>query len=86
MKGDERDPGLIPRTLKKIFEVMDSKADKRYMVAKMSYFEIYNEGINDLLDGSKTNLDIRLDKEQNHHIPNLTWVEVSDFKYAMQHL
>lgn len=86
MKGDEKDPGLIPRTLKKLFEILDSKSDKRYMVAKMSYFEIYNESINDLLDGSKTNLDIRLDKEQHHHIPNITWVEAIDYKQAMQQL
>lgn len=32
----------------------------------MSYIEIYNESINDLLDGSKTGLEIREDRRDKH--------------------
>lgn len=82
MKGTRDDPGLVIRTLKKLFEQNEGK-HKKYISAKMSYFEVYNECINDLLEPSKQNLDIREDKDQGIFIKDLSQVEVSDFKAAM---
>lgn len=82
MKGDSKDPGIIPRTLAKIFNSTDcpDNKTKRHIIAKMSYYEIYNEVINDLLDGSKKNLNIREDKDSNIFVKDLTQVEVQDAK------
>ena len=42
----------------------------------MSYLEIYNEKVYDLLDPSETSLNIREDHSRNVVIPNLAQVEV----------
>lgn len=86
MKGDGGDPGIIPRTLAKIFSGTTEGKSKRSMTGRMSYYEIYNEVINDLLDGSKKNLDIREDKDSGVFVKDLTQVEVHDFKSAMGYL
>ena len=74
MKGDQKEPGIIPRTLAKLFgsnDALDGKT-KRQIIAKLSYYEIYNEVINDLLDASKKNLDIREDKDSGVFVKDLT--------------
>ena len=86
MKGTSDDPGLIPNTLRKIFEAPTDSKIKRCISAKMSYYEIYNEAINDLLDGGKQNLDIREDKENGIFVKDLTQVEVINYKTAMSYL
>ena len=83
MKGDSLDPGLIPRCLMKVFDTSLDASSKKSMIAKMSYYEIYNESINDLLDGSRKNMDIREDKETGVFVKDLTQVEVTDIKSAM---
>lgn len=83
MKGTASDPGLIPTTLRKLFEVQPDAKIKRAISAKMSYYEIYNETINDLLDTNKVNLEIREDKENGIFVKDLTQVDVHDFQTAM---
>lgn len=86
MKGTSSDPGLIPSTLRKLFESPPDAKVKRAISAKMSYYEIYNEAINDLLDTSKTNLEIREDKENGVFVKDLTQVDVHDFQTAISYL
>ena len=86
MKGSAQDPGLIPRTLMQIFEPLPEVKAKRSMVAKMTYYEIYNETINDLLNGNNKNLDIREDKDLGIFVKDITQVEVQDYKTAMSYL
>lgn len=82
MKGTKDDPGLLIRTLKRLFEPGEGK-NKKFISARMSYFEVYNETINDLLDPSKQNLDVREDKDQGVFIKDLTQTEVHDLKSAL---
>lgn len=84
MKGDASDCGLIPMAFKKLFEG-ESKS-KRIISVKMSYYEVYNEMINDLLDSNKQNLDIREDKDSGVFVKDLTLVEITDYKSAMASL
>lgn len=84
MKGSETDEGLIPRVLRKLFQTEDKL--KRMIAVKMSYYEVYNETINDLLDSSKQNLDVREDKELGVFIKDITQVEVSSANAAMDQL
>lgn len=44
----------------------------------VQYLEIYNESINDLLDGSKRNLDIRENKNGDIIVENLTSQQVNN--------
>jgi centromeric protein E len=43
----------------------------------VSYMEIYNEQVNDLLDPSNTNLKIREDPTEGHYVSGLKSVRVS---------
>lgn len=46
------DFGIIPRVINLIFDEVEKKKDKIDHVVKCSFLEIYNEELNDLLDGS----------------------------------
>ncbi|KAL5558699.1 hypothetical protein UlMin_034910 [Ulmus minor] len=47
MNGSERDPGIIHRAVKEIFERIQVMSDREFLI-RVSYMEIYNEEINDL--------------------------------------
>ena len=53
--------GIVPRAAHEIFERLVSKSceDVEEVTMRVSYIEIYNEKVNDLLDRSKTNLQVR---------------------------
>ncbi len=51
MVGDplsEENKGIIPRTFQHIMNMIDATKDKKFLV-RVSYIEIYNEEIRDLL-------------------------------------
>ena len=69
MKGKfPANEGIIPLSIKEIFSLMEGKNFK----VKCSYFELYNENINDLLDVNKKNLEIRENSNKEIIINNLT--------------
>ena len=77
--GEAKDPGLIPRICKGLFNKMNTDADKdgsaSYRV-EVSYLEIYNERVRDLVkttgkDGAAHTLRVR------EHPKNGPYVQVS---------
>eukprot|EP00164_Ancoracysta_twista_P005292 GFYU01007244.1.p1 GENE.GFYU01007244.1~~GFYU01007244.1.p1 ORF type:complete len:635 (-),score=92.00 GFYU01007244.1:232-2136(-) len=56
--GDKNRPGLLPRAIDGIFENIKDTRDREYLL-RMSYVEIYNESVNDLLDPRNVNLKIK---------------------------
>ncbi|KAK7321625.1 hypothetical protein VNO77_32451 [Canavalia gladiata] len=48
MNGSETDPGVIPRAVRDIFAKIETMSDREFLI-RVSYMEIYNEEINDLL-------------------------------------
>ncbi|KAK5859026.1 hypothetical protein PBY51_003123 [Eleginops maclovinus] len=73
--AQETDPavGVIPRVIKRIFEEREKRADCEFCLA-VSYLEIYNEDILDLLCTSKdkASLSIREDPKEGIKIVGLT--------------
>ncbi|KAF3841354.1 hypothetical protein F7725_007216 [Dissostichus mawsoni] len=73
--AQETDPvvGVIPRVIKRIFEEKDKRADCEFCLS-VSYLEIYNEDILDLLCPSKDklSLSIREDPKEGIKIVGLT--------------
>ena len=70
MKGKfPSNEGIIPLSIKEIFSLMDNNKNLK---VKFSYFELYNENINDLLDVNKKNLEIRENSNKEIIINNLT--------------
>lgn len=63
MLGTDQEPGIMARTLNDLFYEMDkTKEDMKYKVS-MSYLEIYNEMIRDLLNPSSGFLELREDSK-----------------------
>ena len=60
MLGNAASPGLMPSTLQDLWRSIGSRPNRTYAVS-MSYVEIYNENIRDLLSASDEYLDLRED-------------------------
>lgn len=84
MRGSDNDPGIVIHSLKNIFTEL-GKERGCFCRLKISYFEVYNEKINDLLNSDNQNLDIKLSKKGEIYVQNLTEIEVSTPKSAIKH-
>ncbi|KAH6767894.1 P-loop containing nucleoside triphosphate hydrolases superfamily protein [Perilla frutescens var. hirtella] len=62
MHGDQRSPGIIPLAVKDAFSIIQETPSREYLL-RVSYLEIYNEVVNDLLNPAGHNLRIREDAQ-----------------------
>ncbi|KAJ8447889.1 hypothetical protein Cgig2_012024 [Carnegiea gigantea] len=62
MHGLQKSPGIIPLAIKDVFEMIQETPGREFLL-RVSYLEIYNEVINDLLDPTGQNLRIREDEQ-----------------------
>ncbi|CAA7396776.1 unnamed protein product [Spirodela intermedia] len=62
MHGDQKSPGIIPLAVKDVFSIIQETPGREFLL-RVSYLEIYNEVINDLLDPTGQNLRIREDSQ-----------------------
>ncbi|KAL1196909.1 Kinesin-like protein KIN-7L [Cardamine amara subsp. amara] len=62
MHGDQRSPGIIPLAVKDAFSIIQ-ETPRREFLLRVSYLEIYNEVVNDLLNPAGQNLRIREDDQ-----------------------
>uniref|UniRef100_A0A915PXY0 Kinesin heavy chain n=1 Tax=Setaria digitata TaxID=48799 RepID=A0A915PXY0_9BILA len=70
--GDPDKQGIIPRIVQDIFNhIYNMDVDLEFHI-KVSYFEIYNEKIRDLLDVTKMNLAIHEDKNRVPYVKGAT--------------
>ncbi|KAL3068382.1 hypothetical protein niasHT_030673 [Heterodera trifolii] len=77
--GDSEKQGIIPRIVNDIFTHIYNFVDTEMeFLIKVSYFEIYNERIRDLLDITKTNLAIHEDKNRIPFVKNITEMFVTN--------
>lgn len=83
MKGPSNDPGLVLRTLEGLFTKL-APSLKCYFEITMSYFEIYNEEVYDLLDNipNAEPLKVQVDKEKGVEIKGLTKKFIYSFSEA----
>ncbi|XP_036428031.1 kinesin-like protein KIF22 [Colossoma macropomum] len=82
MLGSQEHPGVIPRAVREVFQlvrVQERDQDEWEFSVGMSYLEIYNEKVLDLLSPSSQDLPIREDKDKNIIIPGLTRTPLSSF-------
>ncbi|CAM4566617.1 unnamed protein product [Lepidochelys olivacea] len=84
MLGSPEQPGVIPRALRDVLQMTreasssPSGEEWDYSVS-MSYLEIYQEKVLDLLEPSQQDLPIREDRDRNILIPGLTERELGGF-------
>ncbi|XP_022766846.1 kinesin-like protein KIN-7K, chloroplastic isoform X1 [Durio zibethinus] len=62
MQGDQRSPGIIPLAVKDAFSIIQETPNREFLL-RVSYLEIYNEVVNDLLNPAGQNLRIREDAQ-----------------------
>ncbi|GAU31511.1 hypothetical protein TSUD_332860 [Trifolium subterraneum] len=60
--GDQRSPGIIPLAVKDAFSIIQETPNREFLL-RVSYLEIYNEVVNDLLNPAGQNLRIREDAQ-----------------------
>ncbi|XP_043462485.1 kinesin-related protein 4 [Leptopilina heterotoma] len=64
MMGSINEPGIIPLAIQHMFDTIEKTMNREFLI-RFSYFEIYNEKINDLLNIENTDLKI---KDENGRI------------------
>lgn len=83
MMGSSSQPGLIPLTVDAIFDIIQNMPEREYMV-RISYIEIYNENVLDLLDKDYgRHLQIRDNVDGQPVISDLTEVTVGSKEEIM---
>ncbi|XP_062912548.1 kinesin-like protein KIF13B [Mobula hypostoma] len=83
MMGSKDKPGLIPRLCSKLFErALQEANEEQSFTVEVSYMEIYNEKVRDLLDpkGSRHSLKVREHKVLGPYVDGLSKLAVASYK------
>lgn len=76
MLGNEQNPGIMFNTMKEVFILMNKhKIDREYKI-RVSFLEIYNEMIKDLIMVSNDVLELREDPIKGVQVAGLSEIEV----------
>ncbi|KAK6077117.1 kinesin motor domain-containing protein [Seiridium cupressi] len=83
--GTSQMPGIIFLTMQELFEKISDRSDEKHTEISLSYLEIYNETIRDLLvpGGSKQGLMLREDSNQAVTVSGLTSHHPKDVQEVM---
>lgn len=74
-KSDSK--GIIPRMMDELFQGLINASESTEFTLRVSFLEIYLERIHDLIDTSKTNLQVKEDKQRGIFVQNATEIYVS---------
>ncbi|XP_022147755.1 kinesin-like protein KIN-7O isoform X2 [Momordica charantia] len=70
MRGSPTEPGIIPLAVHNLFDLIQQDVDREFLL-RMSYMEIYNEEINDLLVPEHRKLQIHESLERGIYVAGL---------------
>ena len=76
MLGNEQHPGIMFNTMKEVFKQMKQHSRDREYTIRVSFLEIYNENIKDLIMLSNDALDLREDPLKGVCVAGLSEIEV----------
>ncbi|CAG5058509.1 unnamed protein product [Parnassius apollo] len=77
MIGNEEHPGITYLTMEHLFYTIDSFKEEREFDIGVSYIEVYNENVYDLLKPSKTPLQLREDSKYGVMVAGLTLYNIN---------
>ncbi|XP_041085084.1 kinesin-like protein KIF19 isoform X2 [Polyodon spathula] len=83
MLGLDSEPGIYILTLNDLFKTIEAGSDNMDYNVSMSYLEIYNEMIRDLLNPASGYLDLREDSKGEIQITGITEVSTNNAKEIM---
>ncbi|KAI9476657.1 hypothetical protein BX667DRAFT_469101 [Coemansia mojavensis] len=89
MMGSDKDPGLIPRISQELFTQIRSESQRDRTVfyrVEVSYLEIYNEKVRDLLNPMADNLRVREHPSLGPYVEDLTKAAVSTYDEMLAHM
>jgi len=76
MLGNEQSPGIMFNTMKEVFKHVKKLTIEREYTIRVSFLEIYNENIKDLIMVSNDVLDLREDPIKGVQVAGLSEIEV----------
>jgi len=82
MMGPDKDPGIIYYGLQDFFKRRDEAPSGTKIQLELSFLEVYNEKVADLLTKEYTRLRVRVDKEKGVYVQGLTIKAINGFKQA----
>ncbi|XP_026560143.1 kinesin-like protein KIF19 [Pseudonaja textilis] len=84
MLGTDSEPGIYIRTLHDLFQAIEATEDGQNYLVCMSYLEVYNEIIRDLLNPSTGHLELREDSKGCIQIAGIMEVSTTNAQEIMQ--
>jgi len=82
MMGPDKDPGIIYNGLQDFFKQRDEAPPGTKIQLELSFLEVYNEKVADLLTKEYSRLRVRVDKEKGVYVQGLTIKAINGFKQA----
>lgn len=90
MMGNDSNPGLIPRTCMNLFSRIDALMSENVScTVRISYFEVYNEQVRDLLAGSNKNntkLRVRESPTDGPYVEDLSEFTVKNYNQVLKYM
>lgn len=77
MTGVPGQPGVIPQAIEDVFAYIKEASQNKEFLLRVSYMEIYNESVRDLLTVEQTDLRIHEDKRKGVYVSPLKEVVVT---------
>ncbi|CAO3668969.1 unnamed protein product [Umbelopsis vinacea] len=81
--GTRNEPGVIPRAVNDVFEYIKENSTREFLL-RVSYLEIYNESIHDLLSPESQDLRIHEDKQRGVYVSPLKEEVLTNAKQALK--